>query len=139
MSEQAENSPAESALPETVARPVCRQCLEFLDAGDNFCRCCGDLTEHGAALVKIGKLSRPTAGEPAARPPSWIESPLVVLPALFLVLGPLALPMLWQSRCFTRGWKIGLTIAVLVVTVVACWGTVEYLKKALEPLSQLLR
>ena len=132
MSEQAENSPAESAGAETGARAVCRQCLEFLGAGDNFCRCCGGLTEHGAALVKIGKLPRPTLCETAARPPSWTENPVVVLLALFAVLGPFALPMLWRSRRFTRGWKIGLTIAVLLLTVAIVWYTVHEVNKALE-------
>ena len=94
------------------------------------------MTEHGARMVTIGKLPPQTAREQAEKPPSWIESPVVVLPALFLVFGPLALPMLWMSRRFTRGWKIGLTVAVLLLTVAACWYTAVIVMKTLEPLSQ---
>jgi hypothetical protein len=111
----------------------------MLDAGDSFCRYCGEMTEHGAMLVSIGKLPPQTTRKPDAKPASWLESPLVVLPALFFVLGPLALPMLWQSRQFTRAWKIGLTIVVLLVTLVACWSAVEYVNKALGPLLQGLQ
>ena len=139
MSEQEETSSTESAQPETRTRAVCRQCFEFLDTGDNFCRYCGGLTEHGAAQVKIGKLPPPATCGPAVKPPSWLESPVVVLPALFLLIGPLALPMLWRSRRFTRFWKIGLTIAVLLLTVALVWYTVHAVNQALEPLVQELR
>lgn len=139
MSEHREHSPAGSAPPETVTRAVCQQCFEFLDAGDNFCRYCGEMTERGAAMVKIGKLSPRKSRETAARAPSWIENPVVVLLALFLVLGPLALPMLWHSRRFNRGWKIGLTCAVLLMTVAVCWQAAAVLQKDLEPLLQELR
>jgi hypothetical protein len=41
---------------------------------------------------------------------------------LFLVLGPLALPMLWRSRDFSLLWKSILTAAMLGVTVLLIWG-----------------
>jgi hypothetical protein len=43
------------------------------------------------------------------------------LPLLFLILGPLALPILWRSRQFSRPWKIILTIVVTGLTVWLCW------------------
>ena len=95
------------------------------------------MTEHGAVLVKVGKLSPRAASGPAARPPSLIESPWVVLPMLFLDFRLFALPMLWRSRRFTRGWKIGLTVIVLLLTVALGWYLVEFVKqtmKALDPL-----
>ncbi len=139
MSEYGENALAEKARPEAITKAACRQCLEFLDASDNFCRYCGAVTEHGAKMVTIDKLPPRATREPAARPPSWIENPLVVLLALFVVLGPLALPMLWHSRQFTRGWKIGLTLGMLLATVAAVWYGVAQLNKALDPLVQELR
>jgi len=93
------------------------------------------MTEHGAALAKIGRLPLPAGHEIPVKPPRWTESPVVVLLALFFFLGPLALPMLWWSRRFTRGWKIGLTIAVLLATVAACWyrwNVVQAWNKALD-------
>ena len=44
-----------------------------------------------------------------------------MLPALFLFLGPLALPMLWRSRRFHAGLEDRIDIAVLLLTVAACW------------------
>ena len=139
MSEHGENSPAEASQGETVSRAVCRQCFELLGAGDNFCRYCGAMTQVGVAMVKIGKLPPPASSQTTEKPPSWAENPVVVLLALFTVLGPFALPMLWRSRRFTRGWKIGLTLAMLLLTVVACWYVAVTVNKLFDPLLQELR
>ena len=47
----------------------------------------------------------------------WYHSVWAVVLGLFVVLGPLALPMLWQSSRFTRSAKMFLTVATLVYTV----------------------
>lgn len=47
----------------------------------------------------------------------WYHSVWFVLAMLFLVLGPLALPLLWGSPRFSRDAKIGLTIAVALYTL----------------------
>jgi len=99
----------------------------MLDLGDSFCRHCGRMTEVGAAMVKIGRLPAPVPEKPL----SWTENAVIVLLALSL-FGPLALPMLWRSRRFTRGWKIGLTLAVLAVTVYACWYTARAFNAAVD-------
>jgi hypothetical protein len=95
------------------------------------------MTEVGAARVKTGKLAPPAASASAGKPPNWMESPVTVLLGLFVFLGPLALPLLWRSRRFTRAWKIGLTVVVLLATYAAFWYTAEVLKKAFEPLQKL--
>ncbi len=142
MSDLIENSSASDVSgperSEAVTRTACRQCFELLDVGDNFCRYCGAMTEAGVAMVKIGKLPSPASLQPREKPPSWAENPVVVLLALFAVLGPFALPMLWRSRRFTRGWKIGLSVAVLLVTIAICryiwyiWQAVGTQIKALK-------
>lgn len=123
MSDPAVKSPDSEKLSQTA----CGQCSEMLDPRDNFCRHCGWMTKAGAANVKIGRLSAPVP----LKPPSWTENVVIVLLALSLI-GPLAIPMLWRSRRFTRGWKIGLTLAVLAVTVFACWYTVKAINAALD-------
>ena len=50
-------------------------------------------------------------------PQRWYHSVWAVVLGLFVVLGPLALPMLWQSSRFTRSAKMFLTVATLVYTV----------------------
>lgn len=135
MSDLVENIPAsktpEISAPKTVSRTACRRCSEMLDVGDNFCRHCGEMTKVGVALTKIGRLPVPASAAVPEKPLSWSENPVVVLLALSLI-GPLAIPMLWRSRRFTRGWKIGLTVAVLAVTVLACWYTVKAINAALD-------
>ncbi len=116
---------------EKVSRTACGQCSETLDSRDNFCRHCGWMTKAGAAMVKIGRLPSPVP----EKPPSWTENAVIVLLALSLI-GPLAIPMLWRSRRFTRGWKIGLTLAVLAMTVIACWLTVKAINAAVDQVWQ---
>ena len=57
-----------------------------------------------------------------AEPVAWYYSPAVVLVALFVVLGPLALPLLWKSPRFTVGAKVGVTVAVCAYTAAFCWA-----------------
>ena len=118
---------AKSSDFEKVSQTACGRCSEMLDPGDNFCRHCGRMTEVGAAMVKIGRLPAPIPEKPLR----WTENAVIVLLALSL-FGPLAIPMLWRSRRFTRGWKIGLTIAVLAVTVFACWYTAKVINAAVD-------
>ena len=53
--------------------------------------------------------------EPPA-PLKWYYRPVWVLVLLFLVLGPLALPYLWRSPCFSRRLKVVLTVLVIAYT-----------------------
>jgi hypothetical protein len=117
--------------PEKTSGTVCQQCFEMLDLDDNFCRHCGGMTEVGAAMVKIGRLPAPAAAAVPEKPLRWTESPVIVLLALSL-FGPLAIRMLWRSRRFARGWKIGLTLAVLAITVFACWYTARVFNEAVD-------
>ncbi len=69
--------------------------------------------------------------------PAWWESPWAVLTALFLVLGPFGLPMLWRSRCFTRLWKWVLTVVVMVYTAYLVWLSWRAANQILGPLQEL--
>lgn len=62
-----------------------------------------------------------------------------MLAMLFVILGPLALPLLWRSRQFTRFWKIALTVIVAGVTVYVGWALYAFLNHTLEPLRDLLK
>jgi|SRR5271157_5414570 len=135
MSERVENSSdSETSKSDTtgkVSQTVCRRCFKTLDPGDNFCRHCGWMTEVGAAMVKIGRLPAPSSAADPEKPLGWTESRVFVLLALSL-FGPLAIRMLWRSRRFTRAWKIGLTLAVVAVTVFACWYTAKVVNEAVD-------
>lgn len=55
-----------------------------------------------------------------AEKPAWYYRPLFVLLMLFFVLGPFGLPLVYKSPCFSKGWKIFLTAAVLIFTIYLC-------------------
>jgi len=117
-----------------IERTVCRQCFAVLDLGDRFCRHCGaslvDFDASGLPVTRVVSAGRSEAS-------SWSESPWVVLAMLFLVLGPLGLPMLWRSRQFSPAWKAVLTLLMLGVTM-AVVGLIGYvLHASLKPLLEL--
>lgn len=68
----------------------------------------------------------------AGRVTSWYYRPWAVLVLLFLVLGPVGLPLLWRSPSFTRGWKIVLTVAMVVYTALLAESVVVAVRLAMQ-------
>jgi hypothetical protein len=66
---------------------------------------------------------------------SWYYRPWAVLLLLFIVLGPLGLPLLWKSSSFTRPWKIVLTLATVIYTVLLLDSTIVAMRMALEQMN----
>ncbi|MGO8748227.1 MAG: hypothetical protein ACLQNE_19805 [Thermoguttaceae bacterium] len=106
--------------PPIVPVVVCRKCRTTIGASDNYCRHCGTPTGSGPAGLA-----------------AWWESPWVVLPLLFLVAGPFALPLLWRSRRFTRPWKIALSVITVGLPLLVVWQAAQALNQALAPLLEL--
>ncbi len=101
-------------------KTVCRRCRAALDADDNYCRRCGTPTANVPDPPSGGATSPIVATRgffSFGSGPGWWESPWVVLPMLFLILGPLGLPLLWGSRRFNLVWKVVLTLLVIGETV----------------------
>jgi hypothetical protein len=63
---------------------------------------------------------------------SWYYRPWAVVVLLFLVLGPLGLPLLWKSPSFTRGWKIVLTLVMVAYTALLAESMVVAVRVAME-------
>jgi hypothetical protein len=85
------------------------------------------------------RLVTPVPVEPvsdAPKPlPDVADSRWAVLVLLFAALGPLALGVLWRSPKFSRGWKVFLTVLVLiftVVVVVVLWYAIDRFVEALR-------
>jgi len=121
------------ATAEDIEKVVCYQCYAVLDAGDHFCRHCGQ--PLGEVPVPAGTLdgSVPT---PAPRL-RLSENRWVVLTMLLLVMGPLGLPMLWRSRQFSFMLKTALTLLILGVTAVILGVIYHTLQVRLQPLREL--
>ena len=76
-----------------------------------------------------------------AEPPvavRWYHRPVWVLILLFLVLGPLGLPYLWNSPRFSRGMKIVLTVAVAVYTGLIVLETIRIVRAVEDQLGVVL-
>jgi len=119
---------------------ICRRCRASLDASDNYCRRCGMPTAQLTGLSGNRSAVEPSGAGPAFDPsaqPRWWEGPWVVLALLFLVLGPLALPLLWRSRRFTLLWKVVLTVLVTVMTIWLCWKIWVDVQQLLRELQKL--
>jgi hypothetical protein len=116
-------------MSDPLPNAVCPRCGTAAGASDNYCHQCGAaLAAAGAAAenAAVAGAGPPAAAaaHSAAKPaeqPGWAESPWLILPLLFLILGPLAFGMLWRSRRFPRPWKIVLTVVVTGLTVWVGW------------------
>ena len=62
----------------------------------------------------------------------WYYQPRTVLVLLFFVLGPFALPLLYESPQFSKFWKVLLTIVVIIFTIYLTWASVEIWRRVLE-------
>ena len=119
---------------------ICPGCYAVLDAKDNYCRHCGVATARGGFPGR--RAFRNAFPWPARRcqlagTAKLSESPWVILPLLFLILGPFALPLLWRSHRFTLVWKYVLTILMFAVTAALLWSMWFTVQQALAPLQQL--
>ena len=65
-------------------------------------------------------------------PSSWYYRPWAIVVLLFFVLGPVGLPLLWKSPGFTRGWKVALTVAMVIYTALLVDSVVVAVRAAME-------
>ena len=79
---------------------LCPRCRGGIDAQDGYCRHCG----HQMASS------------------SWYHGRIFVLSMLFLVVGPLALPLLWRSPTFGLKSKVAITVANIAYTAFFLYG-----------------
>ena len=114
-----------------IEKIVCPQCFTALELGATFCRHCG------------ARRDRPTAEAAREHVTEWpkpaqdlAERRGMVLLLLFVVLGPLALPVLWRSSKFSGAWKLFLTLLVLIFTVVVVWVLWYVLSMFIEALEE---
>jgi hypothetical protein len=72
----------------------------------------------------------------------WYLRPIAVILLLFLVLGPLGLPLLFKSPHFNKASRIILTILTCIYTIYLIYVSVEIIRellKRIEEIQELLR
>ncbi len=75
------------------------------------------------------QMMEPSDGAPR---PAWYHRPWWVLLMLFVVLGPLGLPLLWKSPSFSRWSKIALTVAVVAYTILLVEAALNAIRAAMH-------
>lgn len=88
---------ASAPVPPPPLKAACRTCGRAIDGHDLFCRYCG---------------TRQVVTDPFYYHPVWI------LLLAFLVLGPLALPLVWRARAMGREMKFALTAIIVAYSAV---------------------
>ena len=121
---------------------VCPRCGAEIDPRDAPCPYCGAQTHaeatRAAEQSPDGLITPELVSDRPDRPPprrDVAESRWAVLVLLFAALGPLALHVLWRSPKFSRGWKVFLTVLVMIFTVVVVmvlWYTIDRFVDALR-------
>ncbi len=96
------------------------------------CRSCGHILDvnEGKALWQILHDDAESQRITKLKPPWYFRKSFIII-AIFSI-GPLALPLIWLHPKTTLAWKIGLTIAILLLSCLLFHATMEFTRIAKE-------
>jgi len=116
MSVAAPESP-EPRPPQVPSPAPCRSCGRTIASEDAYCRYCG-------------KRQSPAGG--------WLYHPITLVLLAFLVIGPLAIPLVVRSPYLSRTEKIILNISITIYTILLLYVTYVLAVQLVRESSDLL-
>lgn len=100
----------------------CRYCMEWLD----------ESKRPASSYPQVQPPALPAAAKPAEEVPWFCKTGFIVL--TFMMVPPLAIPLIWLRRDLHWGWKSGWTTAIVIVT----WVMVIALRAIIQKYMELI-
>ena len=97
----------------------CPFCAEEIQDDAIKCKHCGEFLD-GSHHSRVAE----------EKIPWYFRKSFIVIAVCFV--GPLALPLIWWRPHTTRAWKIGLTIGILVLSLILFQATMESIRSLKE-------